>query len=633
LYYGKREELPKKIPFKAGELDLVYENGFLRYIKLGDHEVLRMINYAVRDHNWNTIPLEIINEHIEVKPDSFHIRYQSEARQGNILFAWECTIEGTKDSSLNFKIRGTSRSTFKRNRIGFTVLHPITECAGKSVSILHDNGNIEKSMFPSMISPHQPFFDVKAMTWELPNGNAVLEFFREVFETEDQRNWIDDSYKTYCTPLSLPFPVDVHPGDKVEQQIKLTVNNIISIPVQKKARYLSVDRNFIELPKIGIGRSSEVNILSKDEVELFKSVPFDHYQVDVKLYDSWQEDFRKAIEESSKLNYPLETSLFFDNLQEELDEFIRFVQLEKPNITIINVFNKNPYSTQKETIDKVVATLKSVFPSTKIGGGTNAFFTELNRNRTPPEQLDFLVYSVNPQVHAFDNDSLLETINALPYTIKTATSFSKGKPVHVAPITFKMRWNPNATGESIALPEQLPPDVDVRQMSLFGAGWLLGTLNSLIASGAAALTFFETVGSKGIVQSSIPKYSQQFHAESRAIYPMFFLFQFLMQNKNLKFYPTVSSEPLQFGGLVLGDEGFGEFHMMIGNFTSEEISINIDFPVKALFITTIDEDNVEMAMQDGDFLKHINYRKAEKTAETITFLIKPYGLLFGKGNS
>ena len=32
-----------------------YDQGFLRYIKLGDYEVLRMIYFALRDHNWDTM--------------------------------------------------------------------------------------------------------------------------------------------------------------------------------------------------------------------------------------------------------------------------------------------------------------------------------------------------------------------------------------------------------------------------------------------------------------------------------------------------------------------------------------------------------------------------------------------------
>ena len=37
----------------------------------------------------------------------------------------------------------------------------------------------------------------------------------ETFETEDQRNWSDASFKTYGTPLHLPFPVEVEEGTRV----------------------------------------------------------------------------------------------------------------------------------------------------------------------------------------------------------------------------------------------------------------------------------------------------------------------------------------------------------------------------------------------------------------------------------
>ena len=41
LYYGKDEPLPERLPLRAGPLTLVWENGDLRYIKMGDVEVVR----------------------------------------------------------------------------------------------------------------------------------------------------------------------------------------------------------------------------------------------------------------------------------------------------------------------------------------------------------------------------------------------------------------------------------------------------------------------------------------------------------------------------------------------------------------------------------------------------------------
>ncbi len=40
---------------RAGELSVVFENGALRYIRLGQTEVLRAIAFLVRDENWGNL--------------------------------------------------------------------------------------------------------------------------------------------------------------------------------------------------------------------------------------------------------------------------------------------------------------------------------------------------------------------------------------------------------------------------------------------------------------------------------------------------------------------------------------------------------------------------------------------------
>lgn len=35
-------------------------------------------------------------------------------------------------------------------------------------------------------------------------AGVISEFEGDVFEMEDQRNWTDASYKTYCTPWGCP---------------------------------------------------------------------------------------------------------------------------------------------------------------------------------------------------------------------------------------------------------------------------------------------------------------------------------------------------------------------------------------------------------------------------------------------
>jgi hypothetical protein len=115
-----------------------------------------------------------------------------------------------------------------RNRIGICVLHPATECAGKPLTIEHDDGAVEQGAFPKEIAPHQPFKEIRGLSYEVHAGiRAEVRFEGEIFEMEDQRNWSDASFKTYCTPLRIPIPQQVKPGDKVHHVCTVTLGGAV----------------------------------------------------------------------------------------------------------------------------------------------------------------------------------------------------------------------------------------------------------------------------------------------------------------------------------------------------------------------------------------------------------------------
>jgi hypothetical protein len=572
LKYGYPDPLPAPQVFHAGGLTMIYQDGFIRYLKLGNVEVLRMINHLVRDKNWNTIPQNIENEVIENRGDSFRIKYNCRARQGEVDFLWECQIMGTTDNRLVFSINGRALSSFKRNRIGFTVLHPNRECRGQPVTIWHSDGSEEISHFPELISPHQPFLDIRTMEWGIGTNRARLEFSGEVFETEDQRNWTDDSYKTYCTPLALPFPQQLEVGDEVQQKIELSIaGEAKPIATGEQKFTFEILPHKYQLPKIGVGRSTEVDHLSEHQLKWIKAVGFDHYQVDLKLFEaSWKPVLDKAVEEADKLDIPLEITLFFKDTKQELKMFLDHAVPHATHIGIINVFDfQKPYTSEK-TLDQTLAGIKAVLPQASVGAGTNAFFTELNRNRINHEALDHLVYSINPQVHAFDNDSLVESLYAQPATVETALSFSAGKPVHISPVTLKMRWNPNATESDDSGVAQTDP----RQKSLFGACWLLGSIQNLMTTNLKVATYFETAGSKGIL-------------DHHQLFPMYFVFRFLLQRKREVFYTLDSSDLLSFGGVMVGQQ-----ELMLANYTDNDLTISLPSFWYSSKAQMIDQDQV-----------------------------------------
>jgi hypothetical protein len=58
------------------------------------------------------------------------VELEAENGQGTIDFRWAGVITGDADGTVTFRMDGSARSTFLRNRIGFCVLHPIREFAG-----------------------------------------------------------------------------------------------------------------------------------------------------------------------------------------------------------------------------------------------------------------------------------------------------------------------------------------------------------------------------------------------------------------------------------------------------------------------------------------------------------------------
>src|SRR5439155_11973268 len=102
LYYGRREPIPKALELRAGPLTMSFDpaNGFLRHIRLGDHEIVRNIYGAVRDHDWTTIPPHVTNLISEISEDAFRLSFDVSYRQGEVDYFWRGSVTGTAEGKV-----------------------------------------------------------------------------------------------------------------------------------------------------------------------------------------------------------------------------------------------------------------------------------------------------------------------------------------------------------------------------------------------------------------------------------------------------------------------------------------------------------------------------------------------------
>lgn len=559
---------------RAGGLSMLYENGALRYVRDDSQEIIRMIYFAVRDSNWLTILPSILNEEIEIYESSFIIRYSAKYEHEEIGFNVSFIIEGRQDSSIILRAEGEAVTTFLRNRIGFCVLHPIENCAGKTCVITHSDESKETTSFPEAVSPHQPFMDICSMSWPVNKGKCFLYFSGDIFETEDQRNWTDASFKTYSTPLSIPYPVTVTTGTTVSQSVEFRLEKTSFKPVPKKESVkitISSEEDLITLPFIGIARSSRIEPLTSSETRILRSLHPDHYRVDLHLFDnSWRSGADQAVNESSGLNCSLELALFFDNnFKDQITTFKKWVEEKRPEVKVIHLFHGNKPVTPDDLARDVIPKLRKLFPEVRIGTGTNANFLQLNRFRPVDQDANLVTWSIHPQEHASDNRTLVENLSAQGETVRSAMLFSEDKGKWVSPVNIQRRFNSNKLFyETPYTGEGIPPQVDSRQMSLLGACWTAGSLKYLLEADVQGITYYETVGERGIIHGEFEsKWPEKFPSARGMVFPVFFVFKFLTRNKGHKVLKSVSSAPLSVDSLVLSDGK--QVLLTLINFTGE----------------------------------------------------------------
>ncbi len=628
-WYGKKERLTKPHKLSCGPMDICYESGLLRNIRLGEYEVIRMIYYALRDHNWETIISEIKNEKIIESDNGFKISYESHFKKGDIRFVIYSEITGFPTGKLNFEINGVALSDFQTNRTGFCVLHPIDECKGRPCEITDPAGFKKTFIFPMLISPHQPMKDIAEMSWEINAiGKAHLKFEGDIFEMEDQRNWTDDSYKTYCRPLELPFPYQLKKGEKIHQKITLSVDidEKIDLPDPIPFHLKYNDDTTYPLPQIGIGQSNSKPELSEYELALIKKANFDYYEVNIFFDLDWETNMLAAISDSKRLMLPLSLKIHFtNNYENEITELRRVIESQDHMVKSVTILQNELPVVTDDFIDLVFKPLKEIFTNSKIGAGTRGFFAELNRNRILHKDLEFLSFSMTPQVHAFDNLTLIENLNGQSAALESGLGFAGRKAIYISPVTLRMQGNPVAASDATENVKGLPPQVDPRQMSLFGAGWTLGSVKKLTEARAGAITYYEAVGVKGIVQGDRePGYPNEFQVRKNAVFPLFYVLKEILDHKDFQLVQSISSHPTVFDGLVL--KSVETKSLILVNYSDQGINVKIDGLTENMKKVELDEDNVELAMYDPDDFNSLPFKYLSFDPSSASVFLKPFGI-------
>jgi D-apionolactonase len=551
-------------PLRAGNLHLTLDTGLLRYVRAEERELLRSIYFTLRDENWGTLPFRIANEQRTVSETDFAVRFEATHYQDDTdILRWQVTMVGTSESTLTVSIDGEVLQPFRRNRAGFCVLHPIEECAGQPVRITQPDGTVSHDTYPLLLNPDRFFPYVQAMRWQTPAGATVdLAFAGDAFETEDQRNFGDGSYKTFCTPLARPFPVQLTPGDRIQQRVTLTVNGLKDNEPTNEADPVTLTPSPETYPLPGIGTLYAPADASPAASELaaLRALNLAHLRAEIDM-DSldWATTLLTAADQAGQIGAALWVSLTVGATAEtQVRSFLEMAVQHHLRVTHLLLFERGTYATPTALLQTAAPLIKAQWPDCQLGAGVQSSYTELARNQFEAGEVDFITYAFQPQEHAFDDLTLIENVESQPSAVQSARAMYPGKRVYVSPITLRKRVNPYALDPASRFTElPVAAQLDSRLGTDFGAGWTLNVLKTAAEAGTDGLTLFRTTGPLGIVQpDELPVYA---------------LLRLIGSFEGGRVRPVASSAKLRVNALLL--EKDGQVCWLVANHTPHPVSV------------------------------------------------------------
>lgn len=510
----------------VGDMQLQVTPGRIHHIIYRGTEILRAVELVVRDDEWGTLKLHPCDESESKTEDGWHYQYHAMARSqrcGTLDCRMDLHVTG---NSIRLSAQLTGNPSFTTCRAGLVVLYPLKNVAGKAACVLHNSGITQDSIFPSDISPDQPFFDIAAIRHQpTPTLDVNCRFSGDVFEMEDQRNWTDASFKVYNRPLAWPNPYLIDQGTGAKQTVELTIRDkpdtapTLGNTTTNNTRIRVTGYHVTRLPQLGSGLDIQQTDSSTDCVDLLRLLTPRHIQL---LIDLRTENYQRRLQISlealrkAEISVPLWAGVITPDAPDQYAPLASLAhELSAQSVTPTGILALpaaylKSYQPDADwptgaSPDNAIEAARVAFPDIPIGGGMLTYFTEVNRCRPDPDTIDFISHATTAIVHAADDSSVMESLQGLSHVFCSCQKLAPHKAYRLGMSAIGMWANPYGD-KPLANParQRLPmAATDPRQHGLFGAAWNLGYYAAACSAGVNEITLASATGPFSVGQPSL----------------------------------------------------------------------------------------------------------------------------------
>ena len=447
----------------AGDVSAELIGSELWHVAIRGQEVVRRIYVAVREEDWGTSLGRVDAITVTQEPDAFraHLRVVTECRTGR--FDWEGVIVGGGEA-LSFEMRGRALAPLVANRVGICVLHPADTCRGREFAIVGPTGTVTRGRFPVGVMPQRidhdgldwsPITDIQELHLsQRDSGRLEFRFDGGPFAFEDQRNYADVTYKS-CTQDPPVLPRVFDRPTEIREGVTVTRRGGVRRRVTPADVTVRVDaRELPSLPPIGM-RFDASHPLDAPAQSILDAVR-------PRFLRAICADARE-IAAAAVPGIPLEIELVGRDEDPAQLDALRSL----PRGLLLRTLVRDHHS-GRAPHGRVGAVREALGPSGGSVGVAVATLVDLTSYPRDLRGSDIVSWTVNPQVHADDDRSLMENADSIAVSLAAARALAGRR------------------GLCPSLLLAAPGTPDARVDTAMAAAWVLRSVAAL-ASGTRAL--------------------------------------------------------------------------------------------------------------------------------------------------
>ena len=162
-------------------------------------------------------------------------------------------------------------------------------------------------------------------------------------------------------------------------------------------------------------------------------------------------------------------------------------------------------------------------------------------------------------------------------------------------------------------------------MSLFGAGWTLGSIKYLSESSASSVTYYETSGWRGVMETATGSpLPEKFHSLPSAVFPLYHILADVGEFAGGEILVSKSSNPLKVEGIVLRKNG--KTRTLFANLTPDSQQVRVQDLAETVRIRHLDETNARDAMASPEAFREETGELLQTTNGTLELNMLPYAV-------